>query len=156
MRFTRTSIAAAATIAALGILAAVALASGGEPTTTAPAPAADTDPPAQVRTETVRRTVHRDAPAVRSASTDDDGTADQGPGDAPRTPVAPAHDANDDRGHDINDDHGGNSGPGSSSRGGGDDGPNHDLGDDHGGDRHGGDDHGGGGHSGHGGGGDDD
>jgi hypothetical protein len=139
MRFTRTSIAAAATIAALGILAAVALASGGEQTTTAPAPAADTDPPAQVRTETVHRTVHRDAPA-RSASSDDDGTADQGPGDAPATPVAPAHDANDDRGHD---------------------GPNHDLNDDHGGDRHGGDDDGGhsghgGGHSGHGGGGDDD
>jgi len=150
MRFSRTSIAAAATIAALGILAAVALASGGEQPTTAPAPAAETDPPAQVRTETVRRTVHRDAPA-RTASSDDDGTADQGPGDAPpvpgdevkwvRTPVAPAHDANDDRGGDRGEDfdddrggHGDNSGPGSTSRGGDDDG----------------------GHSGRGGGGDDD
>jgi hypothetical protein len=155
MRFTRNSIAAALTIAALGILAAVALASGGDPTTSAPAPAADTDPPAKVQTETVRRTVHRDAPA-RSASSDDDGTADQGPGDAPATPVAPTVR------HDANDDHG-NSGPGSTSRGGHDDGPNHDLGDDrggHGGDdgpgHDAGDDHGGGGHSGHGGGGDDD
>jgi hypothetical protein len=139
MRFTRTSIAAAATIAALGILTAVALASGGDPTTTAPAPAADTDPPAQVRTETVHRTVHRDAPA-RAASSDDDGTADQGPGDAPATPVAPTvrHDANDDRGGDDHD----NSGPGSESsgRGGDDDGPNHDVGDDHGGHGGGGDD----------------
>jgi hypothetical protein len=148
MRFTRTSIAAVATIAALGILTAVALASGGDPTTTAPAPAAETDPPAQVRTETVHRTVHRDAPA-RAASSDDDGTADQGPGDAPATPVAPAHDANDDGpNHDLGDDRGGNddqdnSGPGSQSsgRGGADDSPNHDVGDDHGG--HGGDDGGG-------------
>ncbi len=143
MRFTRTTIAAAATIAALGVLAAVALASGGEQTTSAPAPAAETDPPAQVRTETV----HRDA-AARSASSDD-GTLDQGPGDAPATPVAPTlrHDANDDRG---------DSGPGSQSSGrthltsssgtggGDDDGPNHDVGDDHGG------------RSGHDGGGDDD
>lgn len=138
MRFSRTSIAAAVTIAALGLLAAVALASGGTQTTTAPAPTAETDPPAQVRTETIHRTVHRTARA-RSASSSDDGTLDQGPDDAPRTPVAPAQTA----GHD-------NSGPGSTSRGGGDDdGPNHDLGDDHGG--HDGDDHGGGGHSGHGG-----
>ena len=40
MRFSRTSIAAAVTIAALGLLAAVALASGGTQTTTAPAPTA--------------------------------------------------------------------------------------------------------------------
>jgi hypothetical protein len=148
MRFSRTSIAAAVTITALGLLAAVALASGGTQTTTAPAPTAETDPPAQVRTETVHRTVHRNA-AARTASSDDDGTLDQGPGDAPRTPVAPAqavrHDAGDDRGG------GDNRGPGSTSRGGDDDGPNHDVGDDNGGD-----DHGGGGHSGHGGGGDDD
>ena len=144
MRFSRTSIAAALTIVALGALAAVALASGGSGTTTAPAPTAETDPPAQVRTETVHRTVHRNAPA-RSASADDDGTLDQGPGDAPRTPVAPAQ--ADDRGHDFDDDRRGrddddhdDSGPGSSHRG-------------HGGDDHGGDDHGG--HSGHGGGDDD-
>jgi hypothetical protein len=146
MRFTRTSIAAAATIAALGILAAVALASGGSESTSAPAPAAETDPPAQVRTETIRRTVHRQAPA-RAASSNDDGTADQGPGDAPATPVAPTvrHDAGDDRGHDDFDDED-NSGPGSanSGHGGDDDGAGHDAGDDHGG------------HSGHGGGGDDD
>ena len=140
MRFSRTSIAAAVTIAALGALAAVALASGGTQTTTAPAPTAETDPPAQVRTETVHRTVHRTAPA-RSASSDDDGTLDQGPGDAPRTPVAPAQTTT--SGHDADDD---NRGPGSpnSGRGGDDDGPGHDVGDDHGGH--------GGGHSGHGGG----
>jgi hypothetical protein len=119
MRFTRTSIAAAVTIAALGVLAAVALASSGSQPTTAPAPTAETDPPAQVRTEIVHRTVHRTAPA-RSASADDDGTLDQGPGDAPRTPVQGAvrHDAGDDgRGHD------GDGGPGSShsGHGGGDD-----------------------------------
>ena len=79
----------------------MALASSGSPTTTAPAPTAETDPPAQVRTETVHRTVHVNAPA-RSASSDDDGTLDQGPGDAPRTPAAPAqgtvrHDAGDGR-----------------------------------------------------------
>jgi hypothetical protein len=135
MRFSRTSIAAAVTIVALGALAAVALASGGNQTTTAPAPTAETDPPAQVRTETVHRTVQRD----RSASSDDDGTVDQGPGDAPRTPVAPAQTTR----HDVDDDHGDDdtSGPGSShsGRGGGDDdGPDHDRGDDHGG--HGGGD----------------
>src|SRR6476660_1524778 len=143
MRFSRTSIAAAVTLAALGLLAAVALASGGTQTTTAPAPTAETDPPAQVRTETVHRTVHRTARA-RSASTSDDGTLEQGPGDAPRTPVAPAQTTR----HDDN------GGPGSTSRGGDDDGPNHDVGDDHGGDdgpgHDAGDDHGG--HSGHGGG----
>ena len=140
MRFSRTSIAAALTIVALGALAAVALASGGSETTTAPAPTAETDPPAQVRTETIHRTVHRSPPA-RAASSDDDGTLDQGPGDAPRTPVAPAqaddrgHDFDDDRrGHDDGDDHD-NSGPGSSHSG------------------HGGDDDSG--HSGHGGGDDD-
>ncbi len=138
MRFTRTTITALLAVAALGALAAVALASSGSPTTTAPAPTAETDPPAQVRTETVHRTVHVNAPA-RSASSDDDGTLDQGPGDAPRTPAAPAqgtvrHDAGDDRrGRDGDDD---NSGPGSSHSG-------HDGGDDHGG------------HSGHGGGDDD-
>jgi hypothetical protein len=137
MRFSRTSIAAALTIVALGALAAVALASGGSGTTTAPAPTAETDPPAQVRTETIHRTVHRSAAPARAASSDDDGTLDQGPGDAPRTPVAPAQ--ADDRGHDFDDDRRGdddddhdNSGPGSShsGHGGGDD--------DHGG--HGGDD----------------
>src|SRR4051794_27678705 len=144
MRFSRTSIAAAVTIAALGLLAAVALASGGSQTTIAPAPTAETDPPAQVRTETVQRTVHR-TDRARSASSSDDGTLDQGPGDAPRAPVAPAQAAGDT-----------NRGPGSTSRGGSDDGPNHDVGDDHGG--HGGDDGPGhdsgddhGGHSGHGG-----
>jgi hypothetical protein len=143
MRFSRTSIAAAVTIAALGLLAAVALASGGTQTTSAPAPTAETDPPAQVRTETVHRTVHRTARA-QSAASSDDGTLDQGPGDAPRTPVVPAQTTR----HDDN------RGPGSTSRGGGDDGPNHDVGDDHGGDdgsgHDRGDDHGG--HSGHGGG----
>jgi hypothetical protein len=115
MRFTRNTIAAAATIVALGVLAAVALASGGSPgTTTAPAPTAETDPPPQVRTEVVRRTVHRDA------STDDDGTADQGPDDVPGT----GHRHGDDDGpdHDVGDDHGhggghDNSGPGSNSSG---------------------------------------
>jgi hypothetical protein len=103
MRFSRTSIAAAVTIAALGILAAVALASGGSQTTGAPAPTAETDPPAQ-------------APMVTATPSpiDDDGTPDRGPGDASATPISPAHDANDDRGgHE-------NSGPGSqhSGRGG--------------------------------------
>ena len=52
MSLSRTTIATAATIAALGVLAAVALASGGEePTTAAPAPAAETDPPVEVRTQ---------------------------------------------------------------------------------------------------------
>jgi hypothetical protein len=94
MRFSRQSIAAAATIAALGVLAAVALAGGETEPTTAPAPTAETDPAPQVRTEVIRRTVHR------TASSDDDSTADQGPGDAPRT-AAPAPSAspsgNDDR-----------------------------------------------------------
>jgi len=150
MRFSRNSIAAAATIAALGVLAAVALAGGETNTTTAPAPTAETDPPPQVRTEVVRRTVHRNAGA-QTASSDDDGTADQGPGDAPRTPVAPVATAT---GHDVGDDHGrhhggdddhDNSGPGSSSSGhggGDDDSSGHGGGDDdssgHGG--HGGDD----------------
>ena len=87
MRFSRSTIAATATIAALGVLAAVALASGGAEAPAPPAPAAETDPPVEVRTETIRRTVHRRAKAARS---DDDGTLDQGPGDAPRIPVAPA------------------------------------------------------------------
>jgi hypothetical protein len=113
MRFTRNTIAAAATIVALGVLAAVALASvGGPSTTTAPAPSAETDPPPEVRTEVVRRTVHRDA------STDDDGTADQGPGDAPG--AGHRHGDDDGPNHDVRDDHG-------------HDGPNHDVGDDHGG-----------------------
>src|SRR5688500_19437611 len=56
MTFSRSSIAAALTILALGLLAALALAAGGsEPAaTTAPAPAAETDPPVGVRTNVIR------------------------------------------------------------------------------------------------------
>jgi hypothetical protein len=146
--FSRSTIAVGAVLAALGLLAAVALASGGEPAaTTAPAPSADTDPPAQVRTKVIRRTVHV-RPQASAASSDDDGTLDQGPGDRPQIPVtsAPAtvsgHDVGDDHGRhhgdddDFDDDHSGHGG-------GGDD-------DDHSG--HGGDDDD---HSGHGGGDDD-
>ena len=86
MRFSRNSIAAIATIAALGILATVALASGGNKPRAPPAPTAETDPPAQVRTETVHRlTARARRRAFGLESTDDDGTADQGPGDAPGT-----------------------------------------------------------------------
>jgi hypothetical protein len=103
MRFSRNTLAALLTIAALGALAAVALASGGSGTTTAPRPTAETDPPAQTRTVT-----------------SDDGTADQGPGDAPATPRA-RHDRGDDDGpgHDFEDDHrgGGNRGPGGGGSG---------------------------------------
>jgi uncharacterized membrane protein YgcG len=145
MRFSRNSLLALLTVAALGVLAAVALARGGDGTTTPPRPTSDTDPPAQ----------------TRAASSDDDGTADQGPGDFPATPRdaaerrhdaddGPNHEINNDRDGDLLDDHG---------RHGDDDGPNHDIGDDHGGEGgnsgpgssnsgHGG----GGGNSGHGGG----
>jgi hypothetical protein len=104
MRFSRNSLAAVLTVAALGALAAVAFASGGDNATTAPRPTPETDPPAQTR------------------SADDDGTADQGPGDRPATPVAGADrrgGADDGPNHDVGDDHGGgdNSGPGSSSSG---------------------------------------
>src|SRR4051812_12740222 len=69
MRSSRTTIAVVAAIAALGALPAVAFASGGDPTPTAPAPAAETDPPVQVKTKVIHRTVH-----VRPAraSSDDD------------------------------------------------------------------------------------
>ncbi len=69
MTFSRSSIAAALTILALGLLAAVALAAGGsEPAaTTAPAPAAETDPPVEVRTKVIRRTIHRRPKAAASA-----------------------------------------------------------------------------------------
>jgi hypothetical protein len=97
MSLSRTTIATVATIAALGVLAAVALASGGEePTAAAPAPTAETDPPVEVRTQVVRRTIHKRPKAatsgVRAASSSggDDGTLDQGPGDRPRIPVAAA------------------------------------------------------------------
>ena len=145
--FSRSTLAVGAVLAALGVLAAVALASGSETTpTTAPAPSAETDPPVQVRTKVIRRTVH-----VRpKASSDDDGTLDQGPGDRPRIPVtsAPAAVATV-SGHDVGDDHG-------RHHGGDDD----DFDDDNSGHGGGDDDnsgHGGGGDddSGHGGGGDD-
>jgi hypothetical protein len=97
MFLSRTTLAAAATIAALGVLAAVALASGGEETTpAAPAPTAETDPPVEVRTQVVRRTVHKrprtatSGARAASSSGSDDGTLDQGPGDRPRIPVAAA------------------------------------------------------------------
>lgn len=95
MSLSRTTIAPAATIAALGVLAAVALASGGEePTAAAPAPAAETDPPVEVRTQVIRRTIHKrpkaTASGARASSSDDDGTLDQGPGDRPAIPVAPS------------------------------------------------------------------
>jgi FlaG/FlaF family flagellin (archaellin) len=141
MRSTRTTIAVVAAIAALGALAAVAFASGGEPTPSAPAPAAETDPPAQVQTKVIRRTVHvRQRDAARSSS-DDDGTLDQGRGDRPQIPVSPAAPAT--TGHDVGDDHGR------------DDFDDDDRFDDHGGDDH---DNSGPGsdHSGHGHGGDDD
>jgi hypothetical protein len=90
MSFSRTTIATAATIAALGVLATVALASGGEePTPTAPAPTAETDPPVEVRTQVIRRTIHK-RPKATASSGSDDGTLDQGPGDRPRIPVAAA------------------------------------------------------------------
>jgi hypothetical protein len=134
MFLSRTTLAAAATIAALGVLAAVALASGGEETTpAAPAPTAETDPPVEVRTQVVRRTVHKrpktatsGARAVSSSSSDD-GTLDQGPGDRPRIPVAAAPPAA--AGPSAS-----HSGPGPSGHHGDDD-----FDDDH---HHGGDDHG--------------
>ena len=97
MSLSRATIATVATIAALGVLAAVALASGGaEPTAAAPAPTAETDPPVEVRTQVVRRTIHKRPKATASgaraasASGSDDGTLDQGPGDRPRIPIAAA------------------------------------------------------------------
>src|SRR5262245_31364142 len=133
--FSRSTIAVGAVLAALGALAAVALASGSEAApTTAPAPSAETDPPVQVRTKVIRRTVH-----VRpQSSSNDDGTLDQGPGDRPQIPVTsvPAtaatvsgHDVGDDHGRhhggddDFDDDHSGHGGgdDDSSGHGGGDD-----------------------------------
>lgn len=58
MPSTRFKIGAAATLAALGLLAAVALASGGRETSQQSAAA----PAPEVRTEVVRQTVHRSAP----------------------------------------------------------------------------------------------
>ena len=144
--FSRSTIAVGAVLAALGLLAAVALASGGEATpTTAPAPSAETDPPVQVRTKVIRRTVHVRPQAAAASSSDDDGTLDQGPGDRPQIPLtsAPATASGDDHGrHDGDDDDfdDDNSGHGSSNsgHGGGDD---DDGGDDDGGHGgHGGDD----------------
>jgi hypothetical protein len=162
--FSRSTIAVGAVLAALGALAAVALASGGEAApTTAPAPSAETDPPVQVRTKVIRRTVH-----VRpQSSADDDGTLDQGPGDRPQIPVtsappatsAPAATATV-SGHDIGDDHGRHHGDDddfdddhSGHGGGDDDSSGHGGGDDDDSSGHGGGDDD---HSGHGGGGDDD
>jgi hypothetical protein len=135
MRSSRTTIAVIAAIAALGALAAVAFAAGGDPTPSAPRPTAETDPPVQVKTQVIRRTVQV---RRRAASSNDDGTLDQGPGDRPQIPVSPGtapatgHDVGDDHGHhDEFDDHGGddhdNSGPGSenSGHGGGDDDSGH-------------------------------
>ena len=134
--FSRSTIAVGAVLAALGVLAAVALASGNEATpTTAPAPSAETDPPVQVRTKVIRRTVHVRA---KASSSSDDGTLDQGPGDRPQIPVtsAPAavaavsgHDVGDDHGRhhgdddDFDDDHSGHGGgdDDNSGHGGGDD-----------------------------------
>ncbi|HET8758692.1 MAG TPA: hypothetical protein VFM58_21930 [Solirubrobacteraceae bacterium] len=147
--FSRSTIAVGAVLAALGGLAAVALASGGDAApTTAPAPSAETDPPVQVRTKVIRRTVHvrPHAAAAASPSGDDDGTLDQGPGDRPQIPVTAAppvsgHDVGDDRGRhhggdddDFDDDR--------SGHGGGDDDSGHGHGgdDDHSGHGHGGDD----------------
>ena len=124
--FSRSTIAVGAVLATLGLLAAVALASGGETApTTAPAPSAETDPPVQVRTKVIRRTVHvRPQAAAASSSSDDDGTLDQGPGDRPQIPItsAPATAG----GHDVGDDHGRNHGDDdfdddNSGHGGGDD-----------------------------------
>ena len=133
--FSRSTIAVGAVLAALGVLAAVALAAGGDGApTTAPAPSAETDPPVQVRTKVIRRTVHVRPKATASSS--DDGTLDQGPRDRPQIPVTSAPAAATVSGHDVGDDHGrhhggddddfddhDNGGPGSSSsgHGGGDD-----------------------------------
>jgi hypothetical protein len=156
MTFSRSTIAATVTVFALGLLAAVALAAGGseKPTSAAPAPVAETDPPVDVRTKVIRRTIHRrpkapaaaaaapasittprsaPAPAGRVSRGNDDGTADQGPGDAPGT-AASHDDWDDDSGHGGSDDWDDNSG-----HGGGDDWDD----DDHGSDD---DDDGGGGH----------
>jgi hypothetical protein len=129
--FSRSTIAVGAVLAALGALAAVALASGGEAApTTAPAPSAETDPPVQVRTKVIRRTVHVRPKAAASSS--DDGTLDQGPGDRPQIPVASApaavatvsgHDVGDDHGRhhggddDFDDDHSGHGGGGDDDSG---------------------------------------
>jgi len=97
--------AVGAVLAPLGLLAAVPLASGGAAApTTAPAPSAETDPPVQVRTKVIRRTVHVRPQAAAASSSDDDGTLDQGPGDRPQIPVASAPAAV--SGHDVGDDHG--------------------------------------------------
>ena len=142
--FSRSTIAVGAVLAALGVLAAVALAAGGDGApTTAPAPSAETDPPVQVRTKVIRRTVHVRPKATASSS--DDGTLDQGPGDRPQIPVTSAPAAATVSGHDVGDDHGrhhggddddfddhDNGGPGSSSsgHGGDDDASGHGGGDD--------------------------
>src|SRR5918995_749577 len=68
MPFSRSQIAAVATIAALGALAVVALSAGGaEQPAAPPAPTAETDPQPEIRTEVIRRTIHR-RPRAAAAS----------------------------------------------------------------------------------------
>lgn len=136
MRVTRTTIATAVTLAGLGGLGAVALASGSGQHTTAETspPATQAAAPVEVRTEIVRRTNHRRVRAhVRGEDAD---RHRSGPGEdhrspAPATTAAPVtthtsqvsgHGRDDEGEHELGDDHGGE----------------HELGDDHGG--HGDDD----------------
>jgi hypothetical protein len=84
----RAKIAPAATLVALGALAAVALASGsgGDP---AAVQTQDDVATPEVRTEVVRRTVHRRAKAASSPSGSGSASSGRGPAPAPAT-AAPA------------------------------------------------------------------
>jgi hypothetical protein len=151
MRPTRSKIAAGATIASLAVLGGVAYAAGSSGPDTAATAAATPQAAAtpEVRTEVVRRTIHRHVTERhdrRGPSGRDDGTAAAAPA-APSAPVATASapaitddradhlEPRDDHGghgeFEAGDDHGGSSGHdggesgddhgGSSGHGGGDD-----------------------------------
>jgi hypothetical protein len=119
MKPSRNHIAAAATVVALGALATVALASGGDPgTDSAAAPAAAvTQPAAEVRTEIVRETIHRRA--KRSDASGSSGRSGGSPGPsrsaaapttaatAPAPVSSPDHHRGRGRDDDGVDDHGG-------------------------------------------------
>jgi hypothetical protein len=112
MPFNRTRIAAASTLAALGVLAAVALSAGGKPSPAQPA----ATPKPEVRTEVIRRTVHvsrkhsKSAPGpARASSVRPTAPAAQPRAAAPATPArapsAASYDGDDRSGHGGGEDH---------------------------------------------------
>lgn len=107
MSLDRTRIATGATLAALGVLAALALSAGGDEPSTTAAPAAAPTP--EVRTEIIRRTVHVKSKSGSSASAGASRpTASPAQAAAPAGAPAPRAAApvrSDDSGHRGDDDH---------------------------------------------------